>query len=150
MRGCPRYSLLPTLQLSKCIYLSLICPNFTQLHIIPNFSDRADSGMGAQWTRLNQHTGDQEILRADRFHRPDRNAIKDDCMACMGIRVHMWNRANVRRLITHPLIGGESHQQGYDALDLYFIKQGEAGGRLGRYMVLSCLPEKVAGSQLSS
>ena len=62
----------------------------------------------------------------------------------MGIRVHIWDRAKVRRFITHSLTGGGSHQRGYDALDLDFIKQGNAGGQLGRYEVLSYLPDKVA------
>lgn len=55
----------------------------------------------------------------------------------MGIRVHIWDRAKVRRFITHSLTGGGSHQLGYDALDLDYIKQGNAGGQLGRYEVLS-------------
>ena len=50
----------------------------------------------------------------------------------------------MRRFITHSLTGGGSHQQGYDALDLDFIKQGNAGGQHGRYEVLSYLPDKVA------
>lgn len=50
----------------------------------------------------------------------------------------------MRRFITHSLTGGGSHQRGYDALDLDFIKQGNAGGQLGRYEVLSNLPDKVA------
>ena len=103
-----------------------------------------DAGDEAGWTQYNPRTGEHDILRPDRFHRSDRNAVKDDSTACMGIRVHIWNRAKVRRLITHSLIGGGTHQQGYDALDLDFIKQGEAGGRLGQYKVLSCLSDKVA------
>jgi hypothetical protein len=62
----------------------------------------------------------------------------------MGIRVNIWNRAKVRRLITHSLAGGGDHQLGYDSLDLDFIKRGDAGGTLGRYEVLSSLSEKVA------
>lgn len=104
-----------------------------------------DDGNDAGWTQYNPRTGEHDIIRADRFHRSDPNAEKkDDSTACMGIRVHIWNRAKVRRFITHLLIGGGANQRGYDALDLDFIKQGEAGGRLGQYKVLSCLPDKVA------
>ena len=62
----------------------------------------------------------------------------------MGIRVNIWNRAKVSRLITRSLTGGGQHQRGYDALDLDFIKQGDAGGGLGSYAVLCNLPDKVA------
>ncbi len=48
------------------------------------------------------------------------------------------------RLITRSLTGGATHHEGYDALDLDFIKQGDAGGGLGSYTVLSNLPDKVA------
>jgi hypothetical protein len=104
-----------------------------------------DDGLEAGWTRYNPRTGEHDIVRADRFHRSDPDAEKkDDSTACMGIRVHIWNRAKTRRLITHDLIGGGNHQLGYDALDLDFIKQGSAGGRLGQYQVLKFLPDKVA------
>ena len=103
-----------------------------------------DGGDEAGWTQYNPRTGEHEIIRPDRFHRSDPDAVQKDSMACMGIRVHIWNRAKVRRLITHSLIGGGMHQRGYDALDLDFIKRGEAGGRLGPYKVLCCLSDKVA------
>ena len=104
-----------------------------------------DDGVDAGWTQYNPRTGIHDIVRADRFHRSDRNAEKkDDSTACMGIRVHIWNRAKVRRFITHLLVSGGVNQRGYDALDLDFIKQGHAGGRLGQYKVLTCLPDKVA------
>ena len=104
-----------------------------------------NDGNDAGWTQYNPRTGEHDIIRADRFHRSDPDAAKtNDSTECMGIRVHIWNRAKVRRFITHLLIGGGFHQRGYDALDLDFIKQGEAGGQLGQYKVLSCLPDKVA------
>ena len=86
-----------------------------------------------------------DIVRPDRFHRFDVDAAKkNDSTECMGIRVHIWDRAKVLRFITHSLTGGGSHRRGYDALDLDFIKQGNAGGQLGQYEVLSNLPDKVA------
>ena len=109
-----------------------------------DFSDRVDDGDDAPWTHHDPRTGEHVVLRADRFHRPDPNEKENSSQACMGIRVNIWNRAKVRKLITHSLVGGETHQLGYDALDLDFIKQGDAGGTLGRYAVLSNLPDKVA------
>ena len=103
-----------------------------------------DDGDDEPWTRSNPRTGVEEILRADRCHRPDPNDTEDAAQACMGIRVNIWNRAKVRRLLTHSLVGGGTHQLGYDALDLEFIKRGDAGGQLGQYGVLRFLPEKVA------
>ena len=79
-----------------------------------------DDGDDEPWTRSNPRTGVEEILRADRFHRPDPNLndTEDAAQACMGIRVNIWNRAKVRRLLTHSLVGGGTHQLGYDALDI--------------------------------
>ena len=105
-----------------------------------------DDGDDEPWTRVDPRTGDNEILRADRFHRPDPNANPEDdgSQACMGIRVNIWNRAKVRRLLTHSLVGGGTHQLGYDAVNLEFIKRGNAGGQLGPYDVLRFLPDMVA------
>jgi hypothetical protein len=105
-----------------------------------------DDGDDAPWTQHNPRTGENPVLRADRFHRADPNEPTENASqgGCMGIRVNIWNRAKVRRLITHSLTGGETHQLGYDALDLDFIKHGDAGGGLGSYAVLSNLPDKVA------
>ena len=109
-------------------------------------SDRVDDGDDAPWTQYNPRTAEQVVLRADRFHRTDPNEKENSPQACtmMGIRVNIWNRAKVRKLITHSLIGGGTHQLGYDALDLDFIKQGDARGTLGLYVVLGNLPDKVA------
>ena len=103
-----------------------------------------DDGDDAPWTHHDPRTGEHVVLRADRFHRPDPNEKENSSQACMGIRVNIWNRAKVRKVITHYLVSGGTHQLGYDALDLDFIKQGHAGGTLGRYAVLSNLPDKVA------
>ncbi len=103
-----------------------------------------DDGDDAPWTQLDSRTGEHVALRADRFHRHNPNENENSSQACMGIRVNIWNRAKVRRFITHSLIGGGTHQLGYDALDLDYIKQGNAGGTLGGYAVLSVLPDKVA------
>ena len=57
---------------------------------------------------------------------------------CMGIRVNIWERAKARRHLEHFLEGG-----GYDALRHESILHGDAG-KLGRYDILSFLPDKVA------
>ncbi len=102
-------------------------------------SDRVDDGNDAGWTQYNPRTGEHDIIRADRFHRSDPNAEKkDDSTACMGIRVHIWNRAKVRRFITHLLIGGGANQRGYDALDWTLSSKGKLEVGLGstRYSVV--------------
>ena len=98
-----------------------------------------DDGDDAPWTQYNPRTGEHVVLRADRFHRADPNEKENSSQACMGIRANIWNRAKVRKLITHFLFGGGTYQLGYDALDLDFIKQGDARGTLGRYAVLRWL-----------
>jgi hypothetical protein len=107
-----------------------------------------DDGDDIPWTQHDPRRKGEDrnrILRADRFHRADPNAPKENAsQECMGIRVNIWSRAKVRRLITRSFTGGGTHQLGYDALDLDCIKQGDAGGGLGSYAVLSNLPDKVA------
>ena len=60
-----------------------------------------------------------------------------------GIRINIWNRAKVRRFITHSLAGGGSHNLGYHALRWGMILHGNAG-EMGKYAVLSVLPDKIA------
>ena len=49
----------------------------------------------------------------------------------------------VRRYIVHTLVGGGGQQGGFDALDYRKIKHGDAG-KLGKYDILSVLPDKFA------
>jgi hypothetical protein len=60
-----------------------------------------------------------------------------------GIRINIWNRAKVRRFITHFLAGGGTHNRGYHALRWEMILHGNAG-EMGKYAVLSVLPDKIA------
>jgi len=60
-----------------------------------------------------------------------------------GIRINIWNRAKVRRLLTHLLAGGGTHNRGYHALRWEYILHGNAG-EMGKYAVLSVLPDKIA------
>ena len=144
-----------SVRLSKVCILFLSQEHHDQIIVIPFMSfcilttfvcaaDRVDDGDDVPWTQHNRRTGQGPVLRADRFHRADEQKEKAS-QACMGIRVNIWNKAKVSRLITRSLTGGGPHQVlGYDALDLDFIKQGDAGGGLGSYAVLCNLPDKVA------
>ena len=49
----------------------------------------------------------------------------------------------VRRYIVHTLVGGGGQQGRFDALDYRKIKHGDAG-MLGKYDILSVLPDKFA------
>ena len=49
----------------------------------------------------------------------------------------------MRRYIVHTLVGGGGQEGGFDALDYRKIKNGNAG-KLGKYDILSVLPDKFA------
>ena len=49
----------------------------------------------------------------------------------------------MRCYIVHTLVGGGGQQGGFDALDYRKIKHGDAG-KLGKYDILSVLPDKFA------
>jgi hypothetical protein len=49
----------------------------------------------------------------------------------------------VRGYIVHTLVGGGGQEGGFDALDYRKIKNGNAG-KLGKYDILSVLPDKFA------
>lgn len=85
-------------------------------------------------------------LRADRWYNAhhDGSQLSQDSSShgpCMGIRVNIWERAKARRYLKHYLEGGGS--SGYDALRHESILRGDAG-KLGKYDILSFLPDKVA------
>ncbi len=83
-------------------------------------------------------------LRADRWFQedPTSDPIKSSG-DFTGIRINIWNRAKVRRFITHSLAGGGSHNLGYHDLSWEMILHGKAG-EMGKYPVLSVLPDKVS------
>jgi hypothetical protein len=57
-------------------------------------------------------TGESVPLRADRWFQKDPSA--DPVMSSgnfSGIRINIWNRAKVRRFITHFLAGGGTHNR---------------------------------------
>jgi len=96
------------------------------------------------WEVKDHRTGESVPLRADRWFQKDPSA--DPVMSSgdfSGIRINIWNRAKVRRFITHFLAGGGTHNRGYHALRWEMILHGNAG-EMGKYAVLSVLPDKIA------
>ena len=59
----------------------------------------------------------------------------------MGIKVNIWERAKARRHLEHYLEGGGIN--GYDAVRHETVLHGDAG-KLGKYNIISFLPDKVA------
>lgn len=98
------------------------------------------------WVVNDYRTGNPVPLRADRWYQrapttdPNGKTLSGDVS---GIRINIWNRAKVRRLLTHNLAGGGSHNLGYHALRWETILHGNAG-EMGKYAVLSVLPDKIA------
>ena len=90
-------------------------------------------------------------LPANRFWQIDHGEAKeghdhdDDTGPCMGIQINIWERAKVKRHLVHTLSGGGgSMYGGYDALNhMLLVGHGDAGP-LGKYPILSKLPDKFA------
>ena len=64
------------------------------------------------WEVKDHRTGESVPLRADRWFPKDPSA--DPAMTSgdfSGIRINIWNRAKVRRFITHFLAGGGTHNR---------------------------------------
>ena len=65
------------------------------------------------WEVTEHRTGESVPLRADRWFQKDPSA--DPALSSgdySGIRINIWNRAKVRRFITHFLAGGGTHNRG--------------------------------------
>ena len=118
---------------------------FCILFIFVFFIARIDDGDETDdWEVKDYRTGQIVPLRADRWFQKDPSA--DPMMTSgdfSGIRINIWNRAKVRRFITHFLAGGGTHNRGYHALRWEMILHGNAG-EMGKYAVLSVLPDKIA------
>ena len=118
---------------------------FCILFIFVFFIARIDDGDETDdWEVKDYRTGQIVPLRADRWFQKDPSA--DPMMSSgdfSGIRINIWNRAKVRRLLTHLLAGGGTHNRGYHALRWEYILHGNAG-EMGKYAVLSVLPDKIA------
>ena len=95
------------------------------------------------WEVTEHRTGESVPLRADRWFQKDPSA--DPVMSSgdlSGIRINIWNRAKVRRFITHFLLE-VALTTGVNALRWEMILHGNAG-EMGKYAVLSVLPDKIA------
>jgi hypothetical protein len=115
------------------------------LFLLLYFPARIDDGDEIDdWDVTDARTGNRVPLRADRWYKgaPTSDPIKSSGDFA-GIRINIWNRAKVRRFITHSLAGGGSHNLGYHALRWEMILHGNAG-EMGKYAVLSVLPDKIA------
>ena len=96
------------------------------------------------WQVTDSRTGDSVPLRADRWYQADPDSDpKITTGDFSGIRINIWNRAKVRRFLTHQLAGGGNHNRGYHAFRWDSILHGNAG-EFGKYDVLSVLPDKIA------
>jgi hypothetical protein len=113
--------------------------------MIPNFAARIDDGNDMDdWNTTDYRTGDSRPLRADRWFQDNPECAPSlSSSDFSGIRINIWNRAKVRRLLTHSLAGGGSHNLGYGALRHEMISHGNAG-EFGKYAILSVLPDKIA------
>jgi hypothetical protein len=109
------------------------------------FPARIDDGDEVDdWDVTNPRTGERVPLRADRWYQsaPNQDPVTTSGDFA-GIRINIWNRAKVRRFITHSLAGGGSHNLGFHALRWEMILHGNAG-EMGKYAVLSTLSDKIA------
>ena len=83
-------------------------------------------------------------LRASRWFRSDAEHGGTQRSTQANISCNIWERAKVRRNITHRLISGARHRNiGYEAVLWYEILFGEVRG-LGTYPFAQILPDKIA------
>ena len=62
---------------------------------------------------------------------------------CDDITCNIWERARIRRNITHSLAGGGTHNLGYRSIKWEAILHGQVDP-LGNYPVAKYLPDKIA------
>ena len=141
LRSSTRYCLCVQIGIF-CIYVifCILCILFILI-----FPARIDDGDDVDdWEVTDHRTGNRVPLRADRWYQraPQADPIITNSDFA-GIRINLWNRAMVRRFMTHSLAGGGSHNLGHHALRWEMILHGNAG-EMGKYAVLSVLPDKIA------
>ena len=97
------------------------------------------------WTVRGRQGQDRRIpLRADRwFQDSPVELIKSHGTTCEDISCNIWERAKIRRNITHRLAGGGHQNTGYFSVRWDVIGQGRVNP-FGMYAVTSVLPEKMA------
>jgi hypothetical protein len=79
-------------------------------------------------------------VRADRWNQPAQS--RQDDKDCSGIKCNIWERAKVRRYLTHELASGDGHNSGFDAFKWESVLRGSAGA-YWTYGVLEVLPDKI-------
>ncbi len=126
-----------------CIFVkfSIFCILFITVYFTERIEDEDQID---DWNVTDNRTGERVPRIADSGYQKE--PTSDPIMSCSefsGIRIIIWNRAKVRLFITHSLAGGGSHNMGYHALRWEMILHGNAG-ELGKYAVLSVLPDKIA------
>ena len=93
------------------------------------------------WFVLDKRLGQKVPVRANRWYQSDPSESMQE-KVCPDIRCNIWERAKVRRDMTHSLSSGSSHNIGYDAFQWESILHGDAG-YFGKYSVLQVLPDKI-------
>ena len=81
------------------------------------------------WFVLDKRLGQKVPVRADRWYPSDPSESMQEKVR-PDIRCNIWERAKVRRDMTHFLSSGSSHNIGYDAFQWESILHDDAG--LGR------------------
>ncbi len=93
---------------------------------------------------VDSRTGEGVPLRADHWYNADPHSTKIlTSKIFAGIHINIWNCAKILRFSTHKLVGGGTHNSGYHVFRWETILHGNAG-ELGKYEVLSVLPDKIA------
>ena len=93
------------------------------------------------WFVMDKRLGQEVRVRADRWYQSDPSEALQE-KVCPDNRCNIWERAKVRRDMTHSLTSGSSHNIGYDAFQWESILHGDAG-HYGKYSVLQVLPDKI-------
>ena len=76
------------------------------------------------WFVLDKRLGQKVPVRADRWYQSDPSESMQEKVR-PDIRCNIWERAKVRREMTHSLSSGSSHNIGYDA---FFMVTGDILG----------------------
>ena len=96
------------------------------------------------WTqkrRQGQGPSQRIPLRADRWFQD--GPVEKVKGTCEDITCNIWERARIRRNITHSLAGGGTHNLGYHSIKWEAILRGQVDP-LGNYPVAKYLPDKIA------
>ena len=121
------------LRIFYCILKTLLLP--------ARIDDKDPEFYEDDWFVLDKRLGQKVPVRADRWYQSDPSESMQEKVR-PDIRCNIWERAKVRRDMTHSLSSGSSHNIGYDAFQWESILHGDAG-YFGKYSVLQVLPDKI-------